>query len=136
MSGRNQDASSYLRKEVSAAEEALKVSSKATKAAVENAKGSFDGNVPVLQCWQDMLTSIDTYNQKQAEVLSATHNEMKDATKELEQTRKAVGSGGREERLRLPRVLKKAAPGASARDEPGRGRGARSRATGTSWSSL
>ena len=87
---RAQDAATYLRKEIGAAEDALKASTKATKATLEASKASFDGDIPVLKCWQDMLTSIDTYNQKQSDVISKALGELKDQSKELEQTRKTV----------------------------------------------
>jgi outer membrane protein TolC len=87
-----QDATAYLRKELAAAEEVVRASGKATRAAQDAARAGFDGNVPVLTCWQDLLAAVDTHNQKQAEVLATAQTDVRDLTKELEQTRKAVRS--------------------------------------------
>ena len=87
---RVQDALAYLRKEVAAMDDAIKASAKNTKAAQESARSGFDGNVPMLKCWQDVLASVETFNQKQGSLVASALADIKDTSKEVDQARKAV----------------------------------------------
>lgn len=93
----------FFRKELEISADGLKASTKATKSAQESAKSSsYDSSAPIVQCWNDVLSAMDVYNQKQAELIAAASNEIKDSSKEVDATRKAVRAPWAERR-RSPR---------------------------------